>query len=278
MPHGTHQVRRAAVLGHPIQHSLSPVLHHAAYQSLGLDWSYEAIDLDVAALPDFLVGLGSEWIGLSLTMPLKEAVLAQLTTRTALVDQAQAANTVLIDADGLHGHNTDVPGFVAACAQHGVASARSATILGTGATARSALLALAHLGVGHVNAVGRSASDLHRIAELGRSLGVTVEATPWSGVGAVLLVDLLVSTVPSAVGADVAPLLRGSLGTLFEVLYDPWPTPLAAAWGERGQVIGGLDLLVHQARLQVELMTGRPAPLDVMRTAGQSALAARSRP
>jgi shikimate dehydrogenase len=266
---------RAAVLGHPIAHSLSPVLHRAAYEVLGLNWSYEAIDVDSAGLSGFLEGLDDTWVGLSLTMPLKEAVLPRLTSRSPLVDLSQAANTVLIDESGLHGHNTDVPGFVAAFAEHGIPQARTAVILGSGATARSGLLALGDLGVVQVVVVGRSRSDLDRLIALGDDLGLTVTSAAWSEVSDVLAADLVVSTVPAEVAGAALGDLPSTLGTLFDVIYDPWPTPLAQAWADRGPVIGGLDLLVHQARLQVELMTGRPAPLDAMRAAGERALLSR---
>jgi shikimate dehydrogenase len=267
--------RRAAVLGHPIAHSLSPVLHRAAYEQLGLPWTYEAIDVDAEGLPRFLDGLDETWVGLSLTMPLKEAVLARLTTRSATVDRAQAANTVILDSGQLHGHNTDVPGIVGALGEHGVVSVRSATVLGTGATARSALLALADLGGREVSVVGRSSSDLARMAELGDLIGVVVKPTPWSDVATVIAHDVVLSTVPAEVAAQTVEHLPAELGTLFDALYEPWPTPLAQAWRGRGAVIGGLDLLVHQARLQVELMTGRTAPLEAMREAGTRALEAR---
>lgn len=267
---------RAAVLGHPIAHSLSPVLHQAAYEVLGLPWSYEAIDVDVDRLPRFLDDLDDAWVGLSLTMPLKEAVLPRLTSRTDIVELAQAANTVVIDQGGLHGHNTDVPGFVAALAANGVVSVGTASILGTGATARSALLALSELGVERVSVVGRSRPDLARLVLLGASQGVVVTEVPWPEVGTAWAADLVVSTVPAPVAAAVLPLREATLGTLFDVLYDPWPTPLAAAWQQRAPVIGGLDLLVHQAKLQVELMTGLPGPLEAMRAAGLAALATRA--
>lgn len=267
--------RRAAVLGHPIAHSLSPVLHRAAYQVLGLNWRYEAVDVDIAGLSSFLDTLDDTWAGLSLTMPLKEAVLPRLASRSPLVDQSQAANTVLIDQAGLHGHNTDVPGFVAAFAEHGITQARTAAILGSGATARSGLLALRDLGVAEVVVVGRSRSDLDRLIALGDDLGMAVTAAGWPEVAEVLDADVVVSTVPSEVAGAALADLPPTPGTLFDVLYDPWPTPLAKAWAARGLVIGGLDLLVHQARLQVELMTGRPAPLEAMRLAGERALLAR---
>ncbi len=138
--------RRAAVLGSPIAHSLSPVLHRAGYLDLGLEWRYDAIEVTQESLAAFVAGCGPEWAGLSLTMPLKRAVLPLLDTRAALVDVVGAANTVVFGAGGERaGHNTDVAGIVAAL--RGIdAAAGPALVLGGGATAASALAALAELG------------------------------------------------------------------------------------------------------------------------------------
>src|SRR5690242_21426456 len=115
---------KAAVLGAPIAHSLSPVLHRAAYQALSLtDWSYEAIECDTARLPAVLDACGPGWAGLSLTMPLKRAVLPLLDHIDPLAREVGAANTVVFTGGRRHGHNTDVPGMIAALAGIGVTGA-----------------------------------------------------------------------------------------------------------------------------------------------------------
>ncbi|WP_370365563.1 shikimate dehydrogenase [Catenulispora sp. GP43] len=271
--------RHAAVLGSPIAHSLSPVLHRAAYAALGLtDWTYDAHEVDEASLPDFLSGLDASWAGLSLTMPLKRAVIPLLDEVSATARAVEAVNTVLFTADGSRtGTNTDVPGLVNALAERGVTEAVSAAVLGAGATASSALSALSGIAKGEVEIYIRNRArdaEVHAIAE---AVGTAVRIRDWDQAAAAFEGELVISTTPAGATDGLAASVPASPGTLFDVLYHPWPTPLAAAWADRGgAVLGGLDLLVHQAVLQVELMTGRvPAPVAEMRAAGEAALAGR---
>ncbi|MDT0449848.1 shikimate dehydrogenase [Streptomyces hesseae] len=272
---------RAAVLGSPIAHSLSPVLHRAAYAELGLgEWTYDRFEVDEAALPAFLAGLGHGWAGLSLTMPLKRAVIPLLDDVSATARSVEAVNTVVLTDDGRRlGDNTDIPGIAAALRERGVETVGSAAILGAGATASSALAALARICTGEVTAYVRSAERAAEMREWGERLGVPVRTADWSRAAEALTAPLVVATTPAGATDALAGSVPERPGTLFDVLYEPWPTPLAAAWdGRGGMVLGGLDLLVHQAVLQVELMTGHaPAPLAAMRAAGEAALAARTR-
>ncbi|MCX5270256.1 shikimate dehydrogenase [Streptomyces virginiae] len=270
---------RAAVLGSPIEHSLSPVLHRAAYQELGLDdWSYDRFEIDEAALPEFVAGLGPEWAGLSLTMPLKRAIIPLLDGISDTAASVETVNTVVFTEDGRRlGDNTDIPGIVAALHERGVEKVPSAAILGAGATASSALAALARICSGEVTAYVRSAARADEMRQWGERLGVPVRTADWSEAAAALSAPLVIATTPAGTTDALAASVPAGAGTLFDVLYDPWPTALAAAWAKQGgQVVGGLDLLVHQAVLQVERMTGRtPGPLAAMRTAGERALTAR---
>ena len=254
-------VRRAAVLGSPIAHSLSPLLHRAAYAALGLDWRYDGIELQADGLPAFVAGLTPDWAGLSLTMPLKVAVLPLLTERSPLVEATGAANTVVLRNGQLLGDNTDVAGIVEALREAGVTSAGSPVVLGGGATACSALAALAQLGCVSPTLVVRSPpmAALAAAARLGLS-PVVVDADR-ADLGAA---DLVISTLPAGAADRFASQLA-DLPALLDVVYDPWPTPLAAAC--RGRVIPGSAMLLHQAAAQVELMTGHPAPLRAMRAA-----------
>jgi shikimate dehydrogenase len=272
---------RAAVLGSPIAHSLSPVLHRAAYAHLGLDWTYDARECTKAALPGLVTGLGPEWAGLSLTMPLKAAVLPLLDEVDPVAEQTGAANTVVLRDGRRAGYNTDVPGMVAALAERGVTPTGSAAVLGSGATARSAVFALAQAGWRDISVLARRVpSDDWLTSLLPTELfaaGVRVGSSDLGLVAGALRSDLVVSTLPAGVTDGYVDLVLGGVGALFDVVYDPWPTPLARAWSERGgTVVGGLDLLVHQAALQVILMTGATAsPADlvaVMRPAGLAAL------
>ncbi|MFJ7167036.1 shikimate dehydrogenase [Streptomyces globosus] len=270
---------RAAVLGSPIEHSLSPVLHRAAYRELGLaDWSYDRFDLGEAALADFMAGLGPEWAGLSLTMPLKRAVIPLLDAISDTAASVEAVNTVVLTADGRRlGDNTDIPGIIAALHERGVDKVDSAAILGAGATASSALAALGRICTGEVTAYVRSRARADEMLRWGERLGVAVRTADWADASRALTAPLVIATTPAGAADRLAADVPDAPGTLFDVLYDPWPTALAAAWSARGgRLLGGLDLLVHQAVLQVEQMTGRtPGPLAAMRAAGEAALRAR---
>ncbi|MBC7373599.1 MAG: shikimate dehydrogenase [Frankiales bacterium] len=252
---------RAAVLGRPIAHSLSPRLHLAAYAELGLEWTYDAVEVDAAGLPEFLAGCGPDWAGLSLTMPLKQAVLPLLSTVSSLARDVAAANTVVLRDGRRHGHNTDVHGIVAALAEHRVRTARRAVVLGGGATARSALAALRELGCLDPVLVVRS-PPVDTLAAAKR-LGVRPTVVAFSP-EVLDGCDLLVSTLPPGAADGVAAYAR-EVPALLDVVYDPWPTALAASC--RGIVVSGATMLLHQAAAQVELMTGHAAPLEAMRSA-----------
>ncbi|WP_030787216.1 shikimate dehydrogenase [Streptomyces sp. NRRL S-920] len=273
------QKRRAAVLGSPIAHSLSPVLHRAAYDELGLsDWTYDRFEIDEAALPGFLGELGPEWAGLSLTMPLKRAVIPLLDEVSGTAASVEAVNTVVFTEDGRKvGDNTDVPGMVAALRERGIEQVDSAAILGAGATASSALAALARICTGEVVAYVRSETRAAEMRQWGERLDVEVRTEAWEDAREALTAPLVIATTPAGTTDALSALAPERPATLFDVLYDPWPTALAARWSAYGgAVVSGLDLLVHQAVLQVEQMTGRgPAPLDAMRKAGEHAIAER---
>ncbi len=269
---------RCAVLGSPIAHSLSPVLHRAAYAELGLGWAYEAVELTEGGLAEFLDGLDASWRGLSLTMPLKRAVVPLVDELSDRARQAQAANTVVLDGGRRSGHNTDIPGIAAALRERYDGPVDAALVLGGGATAASAVLALADLGCTTVTLVVRdevrAQETLAAAARHPSSPAVDVRPFGAPVPGA----DVLVSTIPAAAQDDGVLDLLDGVRAVFEVIYEPWPTPLAVRARRDGRVlVGGLDLLVHQAVLQVELMTGcRPAPLAAMRAAGERELERRS--
>jgi len=257
---------RLAVLGSPIGHSKSPLLHRAAYRELGLDWSYEATEVTGETLPGFVRNLGAEWRGLSLTMPLKRDVLPLLTRRDALVDLTGGANTVLVTESGLAGFNTDVYGLVEALRGSGVVQVSAVHLIGAGATAASVLVAVASLGTTEVLITTRSPEKATALLELATSLGISATATGLSGGRGDFIPDLVVSTLPGGTRVDLplpAEVLSGR--ALLDVAYDPWPTPLAARFlGAGGRVISGLEMLVNQALAQVRIfVTGSPhTPVD----------------
>ena len=249
------------MLGRPVAHSLSPRLHRAAYAALGLDWTYDAVDCGEDDLPALLDGLDASWAGLSLTMPLKQAVLPLLDEVSDLARDVAAANTVVLRDGRRTGANTDVHGIVAALREAGVTRAERPVVLGGGATARSALAALAALGARHPVLVVRS--QPHETLAAAARLGVQPTLAAYDP--AVLDgCDLVVSTLPAGAADALAPHVA-AVPALLDVVYDPWPTPLAAAC--RGTVVSGTAMLLHQAAAQVELMTGRTAPLEAMRAA-----------
>ncbi|MGP4013863.1 shikimate dehydrogenase [Streptomyces sp. 4N124] len=271
--------RRAAVLGSPIAHSLSPVLHRAAYEALGLTgWSYDRFEVDESTLPGFFKGLGPEWAGLSLTMPLKRAVIPLLDEISETAASVEAVNTVVFTEDGRRvGDNTDIPGMVGALHERGIEQVDSAAILGAGATASSALAALARICTGEVVAYVRSEERAAEMRQWGERLDIEVRTADWADAAEALRRPLVIATTPAGTTDALASAVPERPATLFDVLYDPWPTALAARWSAYGgAVVSGLDLLLHQAVLQVEQMTGlAPAPLDAMRKAGEHMLGAR---
>ena len=271
--------RRCAVVGSPVAHSLSPLLHSTAYAVLGLDWVYDAHEVAAPGLAAFLEGLDGSWRGLSLTMPLKRTVVPLLDAMTDRALQARAANTLVLEDGRRTGHNTDVPGVALALRERDEGPVERAVVLGGGATAASALLGLADLGCRHATLLVRDVSRADEtVATAARHpTPPHVEVRPLSA-AAEVTADVLVSTIPAPAQDAVVLALAERCRVVFDAIYDPWPTPLARLTGRTGQVlVSGLDLLVHQAVLQVELMTGMPhAPLEAMRAAGAAALAARS--
>ncbi len=254
------------MLGRPIAHSLSPVLHRAAYAALGLDWTYDAIDCGVAELPAVLAAR-ADWAGFSATMPLKQALLEVATSVGPIAAEVGAANTLLPRPDGWLAENTDVAGIRAALREHDV-SPDSVTVLGAGGTAQAALVALRSFGIEHAAVLVRDQSRAATLLSAAERVGVHVELAELSVDAAELGASLVVSTLPRG-AADPLASRRWSTGqALFDVVYDPWPTPLAAAAADRGAlVISGAALLLHQAAEQVRLMTGHDAPVEAMRAA-----------
>lgn len=260
---------RAGVLGSPISHSLSPLLHTTAYAALGLsDWTYSRREVTAEQLADVVAGLDESWRGLSLTMPLKEVAFDVATTVSDIAREAGAVNTLVRRADaGWDGHNTDVAGIVGALstADHD----GRATVLGSGATSRSAALALVQLGVRQVVVAARNATAAAEVVALLAAHDVDARHAPvegWARETGRLVVSTLPPQASRAVGADLDESGADLTGvTLLDVVYADWPTPLAQAAAARGaDVVSGLEMLVHQAALQVELFTGRPGPVEAM--------------
>ncbi|HLH83032.1 MAG TPA: shikimate dehydrogenase [Trebonia sp.] len=273
---------KAAVLGKPIAHSLSPALHRAAYAELGLDgWTYQAVECDEAALPAFVTSRGPDWAGLSLTMPLKRTVLPLLDRTDPLAAVTGGANTVVFRPDGRYGYNTDVRGIVDALAEVGAPPPGSVTILGGGATACSALAALPELGAAGADVVVRDPVRAAGLLAVAERLRLRVRLRPFTDLETGgPAPGLLISTVPAGAADGYSERMRltgQAPAALLDVVYDPWPTPLAEAASAAGALVAsGFAMLLHQAAAQVELMTGKPAPLEAMRAAGEAELGRRA--
>ncbi|MBI3430458.1 MAG: shikimate dehydrogenase [Actinobacteria bacterium] len=245
---------KAAVLGSPISHSLSPVLHMAAYRALGIEGEYTAVEVKVGQLRDFLLSLDKSWTGFSLTMPLKEEALKIADEVEVLASLIQSANTLIRSPQGWRAATTDVRGFQEALLAHGVIEFTKVLIIGSGATARAAASA--------VDFEGREIQVLHR--NPGREDAMRkaapyslIEFLPWSSI--LPRVDLMINTTPPGVADHFASqITRAPSGVFFEALYNPWPTKLLNHWRMRdAEVIDGLELLVYQGIDQVALMTGK---------------------
>ena len=273
---------KAAVLGKPIAHSLSPALHRAAYAELGFtDWTYELVECDEAGLPGYVESRGPEWAGLSLTMPLKRTVLPLLDHVDHMAAATGGANTVVFRPEGRYGYNTDVQGIVDALTEAGVTAPGAVAIIGAGATACSALAAVGELGAPGAEVFLREPARAAALQATADRLALRIRLRPLEDLkqGEAVPPDLLISTVPAGAAdfyAERAVLSPTPPMAVLDVVYHPWPTPLAQAAAAVGaSVASGFDLLLHQAAAQVELMTGKPAPLAAMRAAGQAELARR---
>jgi len=248
---------KAAVLGSPIAHSLSPVLHNTAFKLLGLDGSYQAIEVTSGGLADFLSNQGSNFDYLSLTMPLKEEVLAIAESSSITVDphslQIQSTNTLIRDGVKWRASSTDGSGFIKALANAGYDHFDSVLILGAGGTARAVAGALDEIAA-NVAVMGRSVRRNAGIAACFKK--VDPEFIIWNDSIDLRSYDLVVNTTPSGAADLVAENIPSKVeGLLFDVLYKPWPTLIARRWADAGgEVIGGLELLLYQGIDQINLI------------------------
>ena len=278
----------AAVIGSPIEHSLSPVIHRAAWAQIGIDgWEYRRLEQDADSLPRFIGGLGGDCAGLSVTMPCKQAVMPLLDAIDPLASAVGAVNTVVPSSGVLAGFNTDVTGISSAirraCSQADRALPTSAVVLGARATASSALAALGELGIVTSTVAARRFGGPGSVVAASSRLGVSIEQVLWSDRDAVLRAvsgaDLVISTLPAGVADPLAEHMTVREGQiLLDVVYSPRETALRSAFERNGGIVAeGTDMLVFQAAAQVQLMTGRTPKTDVMRGALEAELARRAR-
>jgi shikimate dehydrogenase len=246
---------RLAVWGDPIAHSKSPALHTAAYKALGVQWHYDRRRVDAEGFDDALSTLDSPWRGLSLTMPLKEKAYAAASAHDRRAQLTRAVNTLLLGDGASRGFNTDVGGIVRALGERGVSSISTARIIGAGSTASSAVVALHELGAAQIEVLARRPERTGALVALGEAVGTKVTAGPLTeAVGPA--VDATIGTLPSGteLPSTVADALAGTGGTLMDAAYAPWPSHLGLAWQRAGRdAISGLEMLLHQALLQVRI-------------------------
>ncbi|MFJ4025868.1 shikimate dehydrogenase family protein [Paenarthrobacter sp. NPDC089989] len=271
--------RRAAVLGHPISHSKSPAMHSAAYAKLGVDIGYSAVDVTVESLPAFmeLVRGDGSWCGLSVTMPLKTAMVAEVDEVRGAAAHLGVLNTVAFEHDGGSvrrvGYNTDVSGIIEAVRYAGLATTPHASILGGGGTSAAAIAAVQEMGAGHVDVFVRDVSRAVEAQAAASAVGISLAVRPLTEAAtAVAASDLVISTFPPRAADALADELADQPGTgggvLLDVAYDPWPSRLAEVWhAHGGAVVPGLEMLMYQAAEQIRLFSGcdvDAAVIDVM--------------
>ncbi len=270
---------RAGVLGQPIWHSLSPVIHNAGYAAADLHgWCYSAHECAEADLPRFVGGLDEQWAGLSLTMPLKEVALDVADEVAPVAATIGAANTLVRLPDGSwRADNTDAPGMVDALLAAGVNRVQRVSVLGAGGTARAALVAAREFDAHTVTVYARRQEAIDELRQVADNLDLTLIGRPFTDADQAGAADVVISTLPKGIADPLAPRLSWQPGAVaFDAIYDPWPTPLAAAAAAAGcRIVSGLDLLLTQAVRQFELFTGVDAPVTAMRDALHAAAAAR---
>ncbi len=266
--------RRAAVLGSPVGHSRSPDLHLAAYRALGLaDWRYDRMECTAEDLPGLVGAAGPEFVGFSVTMPAKKAALTFADERTERAELVGSANTLVRTDNGWRADCTDIDGIAGALRELDVDAGRNgaAVMVGAGGTALPAVAALSDAGFTELAVVARDETRAAPVLALARRLGMTTSLLPFED-GPELAArsraaEVLVSTVPADGAAVLADSLAGATRVI-DVIYHPWPTPLAAAVSAAGgRVVGGLVMLLNQAYSQVEQFTGLPAPKQAMAAA-----------
>lgn len=269
---GSHITHRAAVLGSPIEHSKSPVLHNAGYVALGLDqWAYDRFECTEEMLEGIVSGVDESYRGFSVTMPAK---FAALNFADVVTDRARAigsANTLVRTDEGWRADNTDVDGIKGALGEllDGTSlNGKYAVVIGSGGTARPAIWTLIEAGVAHITVLNRS----DRTSELQALFDATPTTLSYAPISAAPTnADVVISTVPSSAIAGHEQSL--AIAPVLDVIYDPWPTPLVETTRAAGfPAVGGHVMLAHQSYGQFEQYTGKEAPRDAMRKALEESL------
>ncbi|MEN9749065.1 MAG: hypothetical protein RL149_143 [Actinomycetota bacterium] len=252
--------RHLAVLGSPIEHSKSPAIHNAAYRTLQLNWDYSRVEVSSNHLMQFIENLDGDWLGLSLTMPLKEEACRIANEKTDLVESTGVANTLLRTTAGWRAYNTDVFGIQRALASVSVEQVKHICIIGSGATATSAVFAVSQIfPTASIRVIARNADSAKKLKNRALQNGIKILVSPFSKIRSkTSKSDLTISTVPAGALDSRLASLKGwrfkPKGTLLDVAYDPWPSPLAAIWQSKGaRIINGVEMLLWQAIAQIRI-------------------------
>ena len=254
---------KAAVLGSPISHSLSPLLHNTAYAQIGLSASYEAIEVKAHSLAKFVDERDASWTGFSLTMPLKEEAISYAKHVDDLALRINSANTLYRKAGEWYATSTDVIGFRNALEMHKVEVKGHVVILGAGATARAAAAACDSSQT-QITVINRSLARVQAMSDA--VIESELSFLNWDDLSVLADADLVISTAPAGV-TDSIEIPAKTSAPYFEALYKPWPTPASAMWASRGgKVIDGLDLLIHQALAQIAIFSGETFDSALMYT------------
>lgn len=272
------RTRVVGVMGDPVSHSLSPLLHNTAFAVLGLDWVSVGFPVPAGAAADALVGMRALGIaGLSVTMPHKEAVARLVDRRTAVADRLGAVNCVAREGDVLVGDNTDGVGFLDALRRAAgfEPAGRRCLVVGAGGAARAVILALADAGAGEVVVVNRTPARAGDAASLAGGRGRAGQ--PEEAAGVDLVVDATPAGMAGTASSGVRPLVDaavlGPRQVVADLVYHPPTTPWLADAARRGATtVGGLGMLVHQAAGQLERWTGTAPPVEALWRAAQAAV------
>lgn len=261
-------MKHAGVAGYPIEHSLSPIIHKAGYEALGLAWNYEKYLIKEDELENFVKKRDSDLVGLSLTMPLKEKAIEISDVVTDLAQQVKSANTLIFKEGKIYSGNTDIYGIVKSLKTNKKLDLTNPAVIGSGATARSAIYALKNLGSQQVMLCARNELTLQEANDFALRIGLKSQIINWQDLSKAMNATTLISTLPSNAMDQFAALGPEIPGTLLDIAYKPWPSKIAMEWiFRRGFVVSGLEMLLHQACMQFELMTGLKAPVTQMRQA-----------
>ena len=275
------------IIGFPIKHSISPVFQQAALDYLGIDATYQSWEVAPEAVGEFIGCLRDpNMLGINVTVPHKEAVIPYLDEVDDWATQAGAVNTIVNRGEHLTGHNTDGPGFLKALHEVGGFDPRGrrVLVLGAGGAARGVVLALLREGVDRLTIANRTVERAQRLAQLAHGQEVTAQAIPLAGkelAAEAAQAELIVNCTsmgmahgPDPAGTRLSWQQIRRVALVYDLVYNPLETPLLRAAARGGaHTLGGIHMLVYQGAASFELWTGRPAPVEVMRSAALRAMA-----